>query len=245
MTSTLLSPWVRATVDVNADVNADINADVNADANADDGDFDAGADGARTPAMEQKRQRILAAARALFAKHGPDGTTTRAVAKRARVAHGTLFRYAETKADLVAMVFAADIGAAVDDAVRAPPRESFVAFAMHFFTAFIDVYGRDPALARALVKELPWLEGRSRAAMMEPTHTLLGALAAYVKGGRGGVYVDDVNVAVAASAAFSLYFGTLAAWLSGEFGDPRGEGKSTALALLREGLSLLEKGMSR
>ena len=46
-----------------------------------------------TPSEAQTRNRILEAARRLFAKQGFDGTTTRDLAQAAGVAEGTLFRH--------------------------------------------------------------------------------------------------------------------------------------------------------
>ncbi|OAB56279.1 TetR family transcriptional regulator [Phormidium willei BDU 130791] len=50
----------------------------------------------RTPEAET-RTRILASARRLFARQGFEGTTTRALARAAGVAEGTLFRYFDNK----------------------------------------------------------------------------------------------------------------------------------------------------
>jgi AcrR family transcriptional regulator len=49
---------------------------------------------------EQTHAAILAAARRLFLKHGLDATSTRDIAKAARVATGTVFNYFPTKHDL-------------------------------------------------------------------------------------------------------------------------------------------------
>lgn len=61
--------------------------------------------GRRARSMRDKRQRIVAAATALFASHGFAGTTTQQIAETADVAAGTLFRYAATKGELFLMVY--------------------------------------------------------------------------------------------------------------------------------------------
>lgn len=61
--------------------------------------------GRRDRSTEAKRQRIFAAASALFAELGFRGTTTQAVSDRADIAAGTLFRYAASKAELLLMVY--------------------------------------------------------------------------------------------------------------------------------------------
>src|SRR5579864_2623878 len=52
----------------------------------------------------RKRQRIQVAVRELFSKHGYDEATLRGIAKRAHVALGTLFNYADDKRDLVFLI---------------------------------------------------------------------------------------------------------------------------------------------
>lgn len=55
------------------------------------------------------RARILKAGRALFSKEGLEGTTTRALATRARIATGTLFNYFPTKEALAAAIVTEDL----------------------------------------------------------------------------------------------------------------------------------------
>ena len=70
--------------------------------------------GRRERAKQDKRERIMAAARELFAEHGVGGVTTQQVADRADVAIGTLFLYAATKAELLIMVQNQKFAAAID-----------------------------------------------------------------------------------------------------------------------------------
>jgi AcrR family transcriptional regulator len=90
--------------------------------------------GRRERAKQAKRERIMTAARELFAEHGVSGVTTQQIAHRADVAIGTLYLYASTKAELLIMVqnekFAAaiDVGlAAANDAVGQGVLEPVVA----------------------------------------------------------------------------------------------------------------------
>lgn len=69
--------------------------------------------------MDAKRGRIFDAAAALFAEHGFEGVTTRAISERADVAEGTLFRYAETKAELLLMVYNVELSRAIAAGVAA------------------------------------------------------------------------------------------------------------------------------
>lgn len=75
--------------------------------------------GRRERAKEDKRRRILGAARELFAEHGVSGVTTQQIADRADVAVGTLFLYASTKAELLIMVQNEKFATAIDDGLSA------------------------------------------------------------------------------------------------------------------------------
>jgi len=60
--------------------------------------------GRRERAKQDKRERIMGAARELLAQHGVSGVTTQQIADQADVAIGTLYLYASTKAELLIMV---------------------------------------------------------------------------------------------------------------------------------------------
>ena len=62
------------------------------------------------------RNRILQAARRLFADNGYDATTTRDIAKEAGIASGTLFNYFPTKEAVVGCLASEAIGDALTDA---------------------------------------------------------------------------------------------------------------------------------
>ena len=55
--------------------------------------------------LENKRERILIAARRLFVKQGFHSTPTAAIAREANVANGTLFHYFNTKEELINTLF--------------------------------------------------------------------------------------------------------------------------------------------
>ena len=73
--------------------------------------------GRRERAKQDKRERIMAAARELLAQHGGSGVTTQQIADRADVAIGTLYLYASTKAELLIMVQNENFAAAIDEGV--------------------------------------------------------------------------------------------------------------------------------
>lgn len=74
--------------------------------------------GRRAERKAALRDRITVAALDLFQSKGFDATTTRQIARRARVAEGTIFNYFETKEDIALHFFAMEIDHAIT-AVRA------------------------------------------------------------------------------------------------------------------------------
>lgn len=69
--------------------------------------------GRRDRGMQDKRRRIFEAASSLFEQLGFEAVTTHAIAERADIAVGTLFRYAASKTDLLLMVYNERLRAAV------------------------------------------------------------------------------------------------------------------------------------
>jgi len=61
--------------------------------------------GKRDRNKEHTKEKILEAALALFRKNGLDGTTTKAISRKAGIAEGTLFNYFKTKEDLALSFF--------------------------------------------------------------------------------------------------------------------------------------------
>lgn len=75
--------------------------------------------GRRERAKKDKIERIVTAARELFAEHGVNGVTTQQIAERADVAIGTLYLYASTKAELLIMVQNDKFADAIDEGLTA------------------------------------------------------------------------------------------------------------------------------
>src|SRR6185503_11603536 len=75
----------------------------------------------RAVKKEAIQRRILNAALALFESKGYDRTTTKAIARRAKVAEGTVFNYFETKDDIVLYFLELEVDEAIA-AVRGQAR---------------------------------------------------------------------------------------------------------------------------
>ena len=72
----------------------------------------------RERGKQERRIRILRATRAVFEKSGYEGTTMRAIARRAKVGIGTLFRHGEGKDNLILEVLGDDLDAITQQSVE-------------------------------------------------------------------------------------------------------------------------------
>ncbi len=77
--------------------------------------------GRRAQNKEAIRKRIVTAALSLFQTKGFDATTTRAIARKAGIAEGTVFNYFKTKEDIALHFFEQEVDQAIA-AVRENPR---------------------------------------------------------------------------------------------------------------------------
>ena len=77
--------------------------------------------GRRAQSKQAIRKRIVTAALNLFQTKGFEATTTRAIARKARIAEGTVFNYFKTKEDIALHFFELEVDQAIA-AVRDNPR---------------------------------------------------------------------------------------------------------------------------
>jgi len=76
--------------------------------------------GRRARNREAIQARIVAAALSLFQSHGFDATTTRAIARKAGIAEGTVFNYFRTKEDIALHFFELEVDHAIETVRRTP-----------------------------------------------------------------------------------------------------------------------------
>jgi AcrR family transcriptional regulator len=79
------------------------------------------ASGRRAQSKQEIRERIVKAALSLFQTKGFDATTTRAIARKAGIAEGTVFNYFKSKDDIALHFFEQEVDQAMT-AVRENPR---------------------------------------------------------------------------------------------------------------------------
>src|SRR5438128_6943098 len=101
--------------------------------------------GRRAQSKQAIRDRIVAAALGLFQTKGFDATTTRAIARKARIAEGTVFNYFRTKEDIALYFFEEEVDqamAAVRDnpGLRKAPLEEKLFALVHSQLEFLAPY---------------------------------------------------------------------------------------------------------
>jgi AcrR family transcriptional regulator len=200
--------------------------------------------GRRARNKEAIKGRIVAAALALFQEKGFDATTTKAIARRARVAEGTVFNYFETKEDIALYFFSLEVDHAIatvrkSATLRKAPLEeklfALVESQLEFlapherFIGAAFIHALRPTSKLAFSVQAIDLRTRYLAFVQELIDETLPANA----GGVFGWFAPQLF--------WIAYFGILLYWLNDE-----SEGKQNTLALLdrslKVGVALLKKG---
>lgn len=161
--------------------------------------------GRRSQNKREKRDRIVAAARDLFAENGYEAVATQQVSDAAGIGVGTLFRYAATKGELLLMVYNEEFAEAIDRgrvaAARAHGTEEAV---WELARALVDGIAADPHTVAMYQRELLFGgagEGHRDEGLMLVAawqHAVAQHLARSV-----GVADDDERVVLAARTGFA------------------------------------------
>lgn len=180
--------------------------------------------GRRERNKQEKRARIIVAAKALFGSKGFADTTTQEIAEKADIGTGTLFLYAKSKEELLVMVFSGDMLEQAQNAfLHLPASGSLVDKLMHVFGYMIEYHEQDKELSRALLKEVTILTTpgprRDLALLMR---CIYGGISDMIAAGqKAGTVREGVDTLLAAENLFSIYYLTLLGWISGEISKPR------------------------
>jgi AcrR family transcriptional regulator len=189
----------------------------------------------------EKRQRIRAAARELFSRHGYDSATLRQIARRAHVGLGTLFNYAQDKRDLVFLIFNEELAAVTDDALRAAEsHHDLLDQLMGIYKPHYEYFSKHPALSRILLKELTFYsEGKQAAAFQEIRRRLISGIEEAVRSAQQEQRIrSKEKAAFVARQIFFISSGAIRWWIARLSPHPR-EG----LAELRRLLELQLRGL--
>ncbi|MFD0775305.1 TetR family transcriptional regulator [Streptomonospora algeriensis] len=116
----------------------------------------------RSRSQNQRRKRIVQTATALALRGGVEAMQMRAVAERAGVALGTLYRYFPSKMDLVVAVVTEELDLVETSISRRPPTaETAAGRAVDVLMRATRGLMREPELADALVRSLIMAEAKT------------------------------------------------------------------------------------
>jgi AcrR family transcriptional regulator len=171
----------------------------------------------------EKRQRIRAAVRELFSKHGYETATLRQIATRAHVGLGTLFNYAQDKRDLVFLIFNEELAAITDEALKATQTqerllEKLIGMCRPHFVFF----GKQPALSRILLKDMTFYsEGKQAAEFHRIRGRLLLGIEEVVRSAQEDLQIrPDEDATLIARHIFLVFAGALRWWIASRRPDP-------------------------
>lgn len=175
--------------------------------------------GRRERNKQEKRARIVEAAKELFGSKGFAETTTQEIAERADIGTGTLFLYAKSKEDLLVMVFKDEMLETFLAAFRKTPADMpFIDQLMHVFGMMIAYHAKDVELARALLKEVTILTTPERRhdirVLMRAIYGGIADLVATAQ--KAGTFRADADPRFAAENLFAIYYLNLLGWLGGQ-----------------------------
>lgn len=110
--------------------------------------------GRRERAKRHNAQRIKAAAAELFRERGYEAVTTQAIADRADVAAGTVFRYARTKPELLVMVYNDVFRAGVEEGAAAAVDGAILDRLLALHAPIVDACAREPENVTVFLREI-------------------------------------------------------------------------------------------
>lgn len=166
--------------------------------------------GRRERNKQAKRERIAAAAGALFAEHGVDDVTTQQIADAADIGTGTLFLYAKTKGELLLLVQNVHYARALGLGRTAAAQESTAVDAVVALVAPVVACNRvQVANGRAYLREMVFGDPA------EPHHAEARAIAGQTEEAIAGIVaehrgVDDAEAVVIARVVSSILLVTMA-----------------------------------
>ena len=168
-----------------------------------------------------KRERIVAAARKLFATQGFDQTTTSEIAELADVGKGTLFFHAGSKEELLVMVFQESVGRTIEKAFdTVPPSAPFIDQALHVFDAMQEQNQGELELARVFARELAFVKGDHHG-IDAVTDRFFARMSVLIDSAKSrGEIKPEVNARLLAYNLFALYFSFMIVWLGSRLPHP-------------------------
>jgi AcrR family transcriptional regulator len=179
----------------------------------------------------ERRARIREAAREIFCLRGYVEATTREIAARARVANGTLFRYASDKRELLFMIINDDLDSLHIEPGRIASADLCKAISQ-FYRPRYEYFARYPRLSRPFVNEsFNFMEvsdsevGRELRRNRARRASVIAALARLLE-------ANTKEERVAAQLVHAIYLSACREWLEAPAPDPK-EGLKRLDSLIR------------
>lgn len=174
-----------------------------------------------TPGNRRQRQKaetrrlILRAAYECMAEVGYAKTTLRAVATRAGVGLGTIFKHVPDKPALLVAAYQEDLGAVVEQAMATLPRTGLIPQLEHLTSGIYDFYASNPLFARDLLKESLFLDGAAGVVLQAQLAGFLQVVAGLIaRAIQSEALAPDTDPALGAQAYGAFYLGGLVTGLS-------------------------------
>lgn len=165
----------------------------------------------------EKVERIKLAARDLFSKKGFDEATTREIAKRARIAMGTLFNYVDDKRDLIFLAMSDGMNDAIQTAKTTnDPESPLIEQLVHAFSGLYLYFSENVTLSRILLRELAFYsEGKLAGGFQETRFTLMSLIEKTLHDAKKkGRIKTGEDTKLAARAIFFIYSGAVRWWIA-------------------------------
>jgi AcrR family transcriptional regulator len=162
-------------------------------------------------AKAETRQLILRAAYTLFRKNGPEKCTIRQIAEQAGVSPASVIVHFKNKTALLEVALSEDINKVFSKALATLPEgERLEQVVTHIVSAIFSLYEQDRSLYRVLIRDTFFEPAQESPAMAELDKKYSTFLINLLKQEQQqGRIRQDIDVVLAASSLFSLYFGVL------------------------------------
>jgi AcrR family transcriptional regulator len=164
----------------------------------------------RSLQKEQTRQKLLLVAREAFNESGFEGTTIRAIAKRAGVATGTVFVHFPDKHAILAEIFHSDLEVVLAEAWASLPPRPFRKQLLHLAGQLYGYYARHPKLSRVLIAQSIFMEGAPGERLHDQLDRFLERVGALASEAASRGEIDaELTPGVVVRLFFSSYFAVL------------------------------------
>ena len=159
---------------------------------------------------EDTRKIILHAAYSLFSEKGYTKTTMRALAERAGVGLGTIFKHFPDKPSLLVAAYQEDLAGIISEAFASIPETGLKSQLLHVTGKIYEFYANAPSFSRSLIKESLFLEGVHGKVLDAQLLTFLNEIAGlFRKATARGELAPDTNEHESALAYGAFYFSIL------------------------------------